>query len=297
MISRLLFVVNDPGFFLSHRLPIAIAMREAGFDVHVATMDGVSVEDIRSLGFTHHIIPLTRSGQNPISEFRTFFSLWVLFRKIRPNLVHLVTIKPVLYGGLAARLARVPCVVSAISGLGFLFVNNSSIKVTVVRFVVMRLYRWAMGHPNQRVIFQNNDDRKALVSAGGVSLVQTVLIRGSGVDLSFYPALKEREGLPMVVMAARLLKDKGVNEFVDAARLLHARGVKACFQLIGAPDPGNPASISVESLRVWQKEGIVECVGFQSNIAELFALAHKDEQVKCQGKNNRPHPHHLSKFL
>ena len=131
-----------------------------------------------------------------------------------------------------------------------------------------------MGHPNQRVIFQNNDDRKALVSAGGVSLVQTVLIRGSGVDLSFYPALKEREGLPMVVMAARLLKDKGVNEFVDAARLLHARGVKACFQLIGAPDPGNPASISVESLRVWQKEGIVECVGFQSNIAELFALAH-----------------------
>src|SRR5690606_5744377 len=105
---RLLFVVNNPAFFLSHRLPIALAARDAGFEVHVATMDGPSVPIIRGHGLVHHVIPMSRSGRNPLEELRSLHAFWSLFRRLRPDLVHAVTIKPVLYGGIAARLAGVP---------------------------------------------------------------------------------------------------------------------------------------------------------------------------------------------
>lgn len=272
--NRLLFVINDMAFFLSHRLPLAVAARDQGFNVQVATMGGPAVEKIEQMGFTHHTLTLSRSGRNPLNELVTLFSMWRLFRRLRPDLVHLVTIKPVIYGGIAARIAKVPGVISAISGLGFLFVERSSLRVRLLRLVVLRLYRLAMGHPNQRVIFQNPCDMKALEYAGGVSKSKSRLIRGSGVDLREFPIKPESDVIPVVVMASRLLKDKGVHEFVDAARILQLRGVNARFQLIGDPDPGNPESVPAESMKAWQEEGVVECLGFRTDIPELFSQAH-----------------------
>ena len=274
MIKKFLFVVNDPGFFLSHRLPLAKAARNKGFDVQVATKGGSAVEKIEQLGFTHHTLTLSRSGRNPLKEFATFFSLWRLFRHLRPDLVHLVTIKPVLYGGIAARLAKVPGVISAISGLGFLFVKRAGLWGHFFRYAVLFLYRLSMGHPNQRVIFQNLTDMSTLVDAGGVSKDKTRLIRGSGVDLRAFPVIPEFDGIPVVVMASRLLKDKGVYEFVEAARILQSRGVNARFQLIGDPDPGNPESITAESIQAWREEGIVEYLGYRTDIPDLFSQAH-----------------------
>ena len=220
---RLLFVVNNPAFFMSHRLPVAQAAQRAGYDVHVATMDGPAVADIVALGMTHHVIPMTRSGKHPLQELGTLLALLRLFRRLRPQVVHLVTIKPVLYGGIAARLARVPGMVAAISGLGFVFLSNS-LKMRLVRSVVARLYRLALGHPNSRVIFQNASDRDMLKSLGAVRDEQVVLIRGAGVDLDLCQALPEPPAPPVVAtMVARLLRDKGVWEFVEAARLLRAR--------------------------------------------------------------------------
>lgn len=220
---RLLFVVNNPAFFMSHRLPVAPAAQRAGYDVHVATMDGPAVADIQALGMTHHAIPMTRSGKHPLQELGTLLALIRLFRRLRPQVVHLVTIKPVLYGGIAARLARVPGMVAAISGLGFVFLSNS-LKMRLVRAVVARLYRIALGHGNSRVIFQNASDRDLLKSLGAVRDEQVVMIRGAGVDLAEYRASPEPPEPPVVVtMVARLLRDKGVNEFVEAARLLRAR--------------------------------------------------------------------------
>lgn len=270
---KLLFVVNDPAFFLSHRLPLAEAARKEGFNVQIATMGGASSEKIEQLGFVHHEIPLSRSGRNPFNELITFFSLLRLFRQLRPDLVHLVTIKPVLYGGIAARIARVPGVISAISGLGFLFVKRTSLRVRLLRYGVLFLYRLAMSHPNQRVIFQNPTDLNALVIAAGVQKDKVSLIHGSGVDLQDYPVKLEPDGIPIIVMASRLLKDKGVHEFVDAARQLQAKGVKAYFKLIGDADPGNPASVTTDSLQAWQKEGVVQCLGFRTDIPELFSQA------------------------
>ena len=155
IIKRILFVVNDPSFFLSHRLPLAKAIQNKGFQVHVATKNGPAVGKIKELGFKHHELPLSRSGRNPLKEIATVFSLWSLFRDIRPDLVHLVTIKPVLYGGIAARIAKVPGVISAISGLGFLFVKRAGLLRHLSRYLALFLYRLSMKHPNQRIIFQN----------------------------------------------------------------------------------------------------------------------------------------------
>ncbi|WKK18541.1 glycosyltransferase family 4 protein [Achromobacter insolitus] len=271
---RLLFVVNNPAFFMSHRVPVALAAQQAGYDVHVATMDGPAVADIQALGMTHHVIPMTRSGKHPLQELSTLLALIRLFRRLRPQIVHLVTIKPVLYGGIAARVARVPGMVAAISGLGFVFLSNS-LKMKLVRAVVARLYRLALGHPNSRVIFQNASDRDMLKSLGAVRDAQVVIIRGAGVDLDEYRALPELAAPPVVVtMVARLLRDKGVQEFVQAARLLKERGLPVTMQMVGGVDAGNPASATQEDVDAWQREGCVRALGERSDVAALYAASH-----------------------
>ena len=270
----LLFVVNNPAFFMSHRVPVALAAQTAGYDVHVATMDGPAVADIQALGMTHHAIPMTRSGKNPLQELGTLLALVRLFRRLRPDVVHLVTIKPVLYGGIAARLARVPGMVAAISGLGFVFLSNS-LKMRLVRAVVARLYRIALGHPNSRVIFQNANDRDLLKSLGAVRDEQVVIIRGAGVDLDAFRPTPEPPAPPVVVtMVARLLRDKGVQEFVQAARLLRERGVPVTMQLVGGLDAGNPASATQADVDAWQQDGCVQALGERSDVAALYAAAH-----------------------
>jgi glycosyltransferase involved in cell wall biosynthesis len=271
---RLLFVVNNPAFFMSHRVPVALAAQRAGYEVHVATMDGPAVADIQALGMTHHAIPMTRSGKHPLQELGTLLALIRLFRRLRPDIVHLVTIKPVLYGGIAARLTRVPGMVAAISGLGFVFLSNS-LKMKLVRAVVARLYRLALGHPNSRVIFQNGSDRDLLKSLGAVRDAQVVMIRGAGVDLNEYRAQPEPPAPPVVVtMVARLLRDKGVQEFVQAARLLRERGLPVTMQLVGGVDAGNPASATQAEVDAWQREGCVLALGERSDVAALYAASH-----------------------
>lgn len=270
---RLLFLVNNPAFFLSHRLPVALAAKKAGYEVHVATMDGPSVPVIREHGFIHHAVPMSRSGRNPLEELRSLTAFWRLFRRLKPDLVHAVTIKPVLYGGIAARLAGVPAYVAAVSGLGFIFMRQKG-GFDPLRLAASVLYRFALSHRNSRVIFQNPSDRAELRRIGAVQAGQAVMVRGSGVDLSVYAAVPEPQGAPVAVMVSRLLTDKGVREFVEAARMTagHVSGLR--WVLVGAPDLGNPASISDEEFRQWQEENVVICMGERTDIAELYQNAH-----------------------
>lgn len=274
--KAILFVVNAPEFFLSHRLPVAIAARQAGFQIHVASADGADVEEIKRIGFVHHVIPFSRSGQNPIVELKTFFSLCFLFSKIKPSLVHLVTIKPVIYGGIAARLARVGSVVAAVSGLGTVFLADSTFA-RFRRLLISALYRTALNQDNLIVIFQNPDDQCALKRLASLEDKKARLIRGSGVSLAEYPFLSEPSGVPVVVMAARLLKDKGVFEYIEAARLLKDRGINVELRLVGAPDPGNPSSITQIELDEWSSDGTVKLLGFRSDIAAQYA----DSNIVC----------------
>lgn len=272
--KKLLFIINVDWFFVSHRLPIALAAMEKGFEVHLLCATTDKVEYLENLGLIIHPFSFSRSGKNIFSEIGCIFGLFAQVKKIKPDLLHLVTIKPVIYGGIVARLLKVPGVVSAISGLGFLFVKREGLKARLLRGAVLSLYRVAMGHANQRVIFQNPVDRQTLLAEGGVKENKTRMIRGSGVDLDEYSISPEPKGLPVIVMASRLLKDKGVCEFVEAARIINSKDVKAHFKLVGEPDSGNPESVTVDQVQSWQDEGLVDCLGFRSDIAQLFSAAH-----------------------
>lgn len=270
---RLLYVVNNPAFFLSHRLPIALAAKDAGYDVHVATMPGDASADIIAHGLHHHNIPMSRSGKNPLQEAATVFSLWRLYRRLQPDVVHAVTIKPVLYGGIAARMAQVPAFVAAVSGLGFIFMRQRK-HFDFLKWSALTLYRRALGHRNSRVIFQNTNDRDVLLKAGVVRQQQVELIRGSGVDLDHFAAVPEPQGPVVAVMVSRLLADKGVREFVEAARMSSERRHVLRWVLAGSLDSGNPASISASELQQWRDDGVVEYIGEQRDVAGLYARSH-----------------------
>lgn len=269
---RILILVNDLPFFISHRLPIAIAALNSGYDVHVAAAFDRD-NDLSRSGLILHKLPLSRSGRSLRGEIKTLISIFRLFRKVKPDLVHAVTIKPVLYGGLAARLAGVPAVVSAVSGLGAIYIANG-LGASLLRFFVNMVYRVALGHSNMKVIFQNPDDKQHFVSSRLVSVDKTVIIRGSGVDLDQYPFVAEPDGMCVVAMAARLLLDKGLAEFVEAAKLLHQRGVQVIMRVIGNIDPDNPASAKSHQVEQWKQSGEVEFVGFRSDIAHQYSIAH-----------------------
>lgn len=271
--QRLLIIVNDPAFFLSHRAPIALAAKEEGFEVHIATAHGEASEKIVALGLNYHTLPMSRSGINPVSEIKCLISLYKLIKSVNPHIVHLVTIKPVLYGGFIARILRTPAVVAAISGLGSVFVAQS-IPRKIRKYFVLLIYQFSLGHKNIRVIFQNPDDKSKLLSADVIHEEKTTMIRGSGVDLSLCPVKDEPEGTPVIAMAARLLKEKGVEIFVNAARLIHARGIAARFLLVGATDQGNPSSVTTEEIDSWVEENIIEVTGFRSDIPQIFSDAH-----------------------
>ena len=152
--KKILFVVNDAPFFLSHRLPLALAAKDAGYEVHVATPDSPMAATIQKHGLQFHNIPLYRSSTRLWKELRSIRSLVRLYRRLQPDLVHHVTIKPVLYGGLAARLVKVPAVVHAVPGLGHVFVDKDFIT-SLLRSVIKRVYRLSFAHPHLKVIFQN----------------------------------------------------------------------------------------------------------------------------------------------
>lgn len=273
MSRRLLFVVNVDWFFLSHRLPVALAAMREGYQVHVATGITGRLDELQSYGLTVHPLRMLRGRAGIFAEWGAFFELVQLFRAIKPDLVHLVTIKPVLYGGIAARLAGTRAVVAAISGLGFVFVNKG-IRAQLRRLVVGWLYRLALGKAVLRVIFQNANDRDCLVQLARLPSSKYEIIRGSGVDLSQYVPTSLPAGIPVIVMACRLIADKGVWEFIDAARLLRQRSVACRLCLVGSIDTDNPASLSNADLAKIRAEGIVELWGQHPDMAHVMEQAH-----------------------
>lgn len=271
--KSLLFIVNAPEFFMSHRSVLAKAALSQGYEVHVASSDGDAVSNIRALGCNHHIVDFSRSGQNPLIELGTLVQLVKIFGSIRPDLVHLTTIKPVIYGGIVARIVQIDGVVSTVSGLGTVFLAQSW-WARLRRRLVLMLYRQAFNRKRLAVIFENPDDRDAFLVGRALQAEQVRVIRGAGVELDEHPMLPEPDGdHVVVVMAARLLKDKGVREFVEAARILKRDDIPVTMRLLGDRDPGNPTSVSLEMLEDWKKEGCVELPGFSNDVAKEYSRA------------------------
>lgn len=270
MPTSILYIINDPGFFISHRLPIAIEAKRLGYNVVVATAAGEKVKNIIASGFRYCHLPISRGSKNPLSELRLICSIIRLYISVRPDLVHLVTIKPVLYGGILSRILRVPAMVFAISGMGYLFTEK---RHGWLRRIVEMLYRLALKHPNCKIIVQNIADQAVLRSIGALKREQDVLIPGSGVDLEEYRPSPLPKGPPIVMFPSRMLWDKGVGEFIVAARTLKEQGCKARFTLVGSYDPQNPAAVALQQLNKWKSEGQVEWWGHREDMPNVFAMS------------------------
>ena len=267
---KILYLVTEDWYFCSHRLPIARAARDAGFEVVVATRVQSHGEKILDEGF--RLVPLRwrRRSLNPWRETRVLVDLVKIYRRERPDVVHHVALKPAVYGSLAARVCRTPSVVNTVAGLGYVFTSRQT-KAAALKPLLRLAFRFLFNRPNVRLIVQNPDDGEALARFCRVRPEQTVLIRGSGVDLSRFVPMPEPAGAPNVTLVSRMLWDKGVGELVEAARRLRESGDAIRVTLVGSPDPENPASIPESQLKTWQREGLVDWLGYREDILNVWA--------------------------
>lgn len=270
---KLFYVVNEARFFISHRLALGLTAIARGDDVWVITAPATGEEELAQYGFKHVSVPLTRSWFTLLSEIAAYRALKQLYRREKPDLVHHVTIKPVIYGSLAARAAEVAAVVNAVPGLGFVF-SRRGLRAAGLRMLVNALYRFAFANISMRVIFQNSEDQREFVDHSIVRKEQTILIRGSGVDLKSYIPAPETNGPLVFLLVSRMLREKGVIEFAQAAKLVKRQHPDWRFLLAGDLDPGNPSGVSRQELDALQKESGVQWLGYQADIPKLMAQAH-----------------------
>ena len=270
---KILFLVTEDWYFWSHRLPLARAARDEGFEVIVATHVQDYGERIIQEGFRLIPIKLRRLNRNPFREMLSIMELIKIYRTEKPDLVHHVAIKAALYGTLAARVVRKSAVVNAFAGMGYVFSSSRS-RAKFLRLLIRTAFRLTLNVRNGRVIIQNPDDRELLVKANILKREKSCLIRGSGVDPERFLMIPEPPGRPLIILASRMLWDKGIGEFVEAARILSRARTKARFALVGRVDSDNPASIPITQLEEWHAGGSVEWWGYREDMPAIFSQAH-----------------------
>lgn len=264
---KILLVANTDWYLFNFRLLLARALRARGHEVVLVSPPGSYTDRLQEAGFRWLPAPISRRGTNPLRELGTLLRLARLYRGEQPALVSHFTIKPVLYGSLAARLVRVPRVINAVTGLGYVF-NAPGRRAAALRGVVRPLYRFALR--DTQIIFQNETDRQEFLRGGLARAEQTHLIPSSGIDLQRFTPSPLPPGPPVVVFSGRMLWSKGVGEFVEAARILREQGIPARFWLVGNSDEGNPENIPTAQLIAWQSEGMIEWLGWRDDMPNIM---------------------------
>ena len=267
---KLLYVVNIPRFFVSHRLPLALAARDAGFDARIAASheDSKALKQISAHGLPFHPLPLSQHGINPLLELRTILTLRKLYADLKPDLLHHVSIKPVLYGGIAARLTGDIPAIQALSGLGYLFASADR-KAKLLALLSQPAFKLALASVNTRMIFQNPDDQQIFLDRRLINRARTTVIRGSGVDEAlFAPTAEPLAEVPVVLFAGRLLWQKGIGDFVELARRLHG---KARFRVVGYEERTSPLNVPAGRLQEWHDAGIIEWMGKTDDMPAVYA--------------------------
>ena len=268
---RLLFVVTEDWYFLSHRLPMARAARAAGFEVHVATRVADGAAAIKAEGFTLHPVPFVRGRISPLGTIATVRALRHVHRIVAPAIVHHVALQAAVLGSLAALGRSVSCV-NALTGLGYTFTSGRA-KAQLLRPIVGALLRLLFNRPRQIVLVQNPNDRDGVLSLG-IAAERIALIPGSGVDIDALQPLPEPQGPLTIAFVGRLLDDKGIHTLVRAHRLLRQRGSNVELLIAGTPDPANPASVSERDAANWNREPGITWLGHVDDISALWARAH-----------------------
>lgn len=270
--NRIALVAHWDWVLYHFRLPLARRLRDLGGEVTFVSPAGQYVEHLRRAGFRWLPWSVGRRSLNPLVEAIALLRLAGLYRREQFAAVHHFTIKPILYGSLAARAAGTIRVINTFTGLGYLF--SDGVRPLLLRAAVLPVLRRAMSLPRAIAVFQNPADRDRLLRAGLVSPARSMVIAGTGVDVERFIPGPPREGIPVVLLAARLLQDKGIAEFVRAAADLRAKGLQPRFVVAGAPDPGNPRSIPPEQIARWAAETPVEFRGLCYDMAALLRQVH-----------------------
>lgn len=273
MKKKILFVANVDWFFISHRLVLAEEAKKNGFDVFIAAEDTGRAKEITEKGLTFVNLPFSRSGTNPINEFSTIIKFYTLYVKIKPDIVHHITLKPVIYGSIIAKLLKIPGVINAVSGLGYNFTQG---RRSIISEIMLRLMKFGFNN-KLCVIFQNKDDYKELLNLNVLSPHNSFFfIKGSGVNLNdFYPIEFPNFDRIKIVLPSRMLWDKGVKEFFSATNLLKANySNKIQFILAGMADEDNKAGVPASLLKQWDDGEYVKWIGHQKDIFEVYKNSH-----------------------
>lgn len=271
---RVAIVTNADWFFLSHRLAIARALRDAGCEVLVIAGDERGYGPrIAAEGFRFLPLFIARGSTSPQLELRTLRDLIGHYRRERPVLVHHVAQKAVIYGSIAAYVARVPAVINAVAGQGSIM-RAKGVRGEVIRFLARVAYRRVFAGDRTRAIFQNPADMETLVANGVIPRERAVLIRGSGVNTERFVPTPEPSDAPTILFASRLLWSKGLGELVEAKRLMRESGVEARILVAGAPDRENPECVPEAVVRGWEADGMIDWIGESEDMPAVFRQVH-----------------------
>jgi glycosyltransferase involved in cell wall biosynthesis len=270
---HLVYVITEDWFFKSHFFDRAVNAVNAGYQVTVITRCRDSAREFEKYGLLTENIEFSRRGLNPITELATVLKLRSTLKRISPDIVHNIALKPVVLGSLAAQLAGICNIVNAPVGMGYVFTSQES-KARVLRPIVKALIRYVLGNKNRRVIIENRDDFENLVSGGFARHDSIALIKGAGVDVQKFSQRPEPPEPVKVIMISRLLRDKGVQEFIDAAKIVRSKDNSVQFLLVGDIDDGNPTSLNSEAIASLAKSADVTWLGARTDIPELLAQSH-----------------------
>ncbi|WP_285264889.1 glycosyltransferase [Helicobacter zhangjianzhongii] len=300
---KLVFISNTCFGMYNFRLQVLKSLQKSGFAIHIIAPFDASTSSLNQEGFTTHNIRLDSRSLNPLKDFRTTYTLYKLLRRIRPALVFNYTIKPAIYSSSVCNALKIPNI-AIITGLGYVFINDkgekSSLKKRILRFIVCQMYRFAL-KATQEVWFLNNDDKQEFLSHKLIAQDQAFLLDSEGVDTEyFFPKVckdsalqtQETQGEIVFLLVARMLWDKGVGEFVEAAKMVqesmqkankiesngggginNAVSLKIRFKLLGSSDCNNPSAISKEQILAWERQGIIEYLGETKDVRPFVESA------------------------
>ena len=274
MNKKLLFNITEDWFFCSHFLDRALAAKKAGYSIFVISNMNKHKNFIENYGIKFFHVPFNRKSINPIYESYVLLRIIFLYIKIKPDIVHHVAAKPIIYGSISAKICNIKSVINAPVGMGYVF-SSDTLKAKILRPIVKFLYKSLINthygfNRRNKVIFENRDDLNYFIDFGAVNPDHASVIRGAGVRLEKQIKKTKKKNLPTITLVARMLKDKGINEFVAAARKLKSQEIECRFLLVGDVDPLNPSSLDKKTLEKWNSEKIIDWLGWINNVDSIL---------------------------
>ena len=272
--KKILYLITEDWFFCSHFLERALAAKKSGYEVIVCSKENKDKKKIQEYGINFQEIKFNRKNINPFYELIVLIKIISIYRQFSPDIVHHIAFKPIIYGSIAAKINNIRSVLNAPVGMGFVFTSDSmkaKFIRPIIKFLLKNLLSSGANNKKNKVIFENQDDLNYFVKIGAVDYKDTFLIRGAGVNVDKdFINYKRNNKIPIVALVGRMLKDKGIFEFVDAVKLIKKNNVKAKFLLIGGVDNFYSSSISLKLLKKWHYEKIVDWLGYVSNVDEIL---------------------------